>query len=98
MERRRANEGEYRDGITITKAPIQISGLRWPVAIYDQHMQIGCEFHAHADWADFNDQRIASMDGRDALRFWRAHKTELMALCNAHAPTEIETEAASCQQ
>ena len=71
---------KWRDGIVINKAPIQLSGLHWFVTILDAHMQIGCELHSLADWAAFDDRRIASMDGREALRFWRAHKESLLAL------------------
>jgi hypothetical protein len=46
-------------------------------------MQIGCELHTLSDWACFDDERIARMDGRDALRFWRAHKDALLALADS---------------
>jgi hypothetical protein len=67
-------------GITIQRAPMQLHGLRWPVTILDSHMQIGCELHSLHEWAEFNDSEIVGMDGRDALRFWRAHKSALLAL------------------
>jgi hypothetical protein len=81
---------KWGDGIVITKPPIQISGLRWFVTILDAHMQIGCELHSLAEWNGFDDRRIAEMDGRDALRFWREHKTALLGLRAAAAPTELE--------
>ena len=80
-------------GIKITRAPLQVSGLHWFVTILDGHMQIGCELHALTDWAAFDDARIVQMDGKDALRFWRANKAALMALAAAHAPA-VEAEAA----
>ena len=46
-------------------------------------MQIGCELHPLAEWATFDDARICAMDGRDALRFWRAHKDALLALARS---------------
>ena len=69
--------------ITISKPPIQLFGLYWPVTILDSHMQIGCELHSLAEWAEFDDARIARMDGRNALRFWRAHKDALLALAKS---------------
>ena len=74
---------KWRDGIVITQQPIQISGLHWFVTILDQHMQIGCELHSLHDWERYDDRRIAEMDGRDALRFWRAHKEALLSLARS---------------
>ena len=71
------------NGITITRTPLQLWGLRWPVTIIETHMQIGCQIHALADWWEFDDAAIAAMDGKDALRFWRAHKAALMALAGS---------------
>jgi hypothetical protein len=36
--------------------------------------------HSLDDWAAFDDRQIAAMDGAHALRFWRQHKTTLLAL------------------
>src|SRR5574340_682747 len=69
-----------REDITLNREPIQISGLRWHVYILDSHMQIGCELHSLDEWRGFDDARIVQMDGRDALRFWRAHKDALLSL------------------
>ena len=69
--------------VTVTKAPIQISNLRWFVTIWDEHMQIGCEFHSHKQWAEYDDSRISSMDS-NALKFWGEWKDVLLALCNKH--------------
>ena len=74
---------KWRDGIVINKAPIQLFGLHWRVTILDEHMQIGCELHKLSDWAEYDDKRIARMDGRDALRFWRAHKDVLLGLAKS---------------
>ena len=71
---------KWRNGIVINKPPIQLFGLHWRVTILDSHMQIGCELHALADWAAYDDKRIAEMAGREALRFWRAHKDVLLSL------------------
>ena len=85
---------KIRDDITITKSPIQVSGLYWIITIWEQHMQIGCEFHSHAEWSAADDAVIVAMGGRTALKFWREHKAALMALCASHAAT-IKTEDAA---
>jgi len=71
---------KWMDGITIRRQPLQIYGLGWPVTMLDHHMRIGCELHLFADWAAFDDVRIIQMGGAAALKFWRAHKTALLAL------------------
>jgi hypothetical protein len=71
---------KWSDGVIINRAPLQIYGLNWVVYILDTHMQIGCELHSFDDWRTFDDARIAEMDGRNALRFWRAHKDALLSL------------------
>ena len=74
---------EDRDVIVINKPPIQLFGLRWRVTILEKHMQIGCELHKLSDWAKYDDARIAAMDGRNSLRFWRAHKDVLLGLARS---------------
>ena len=74
-------------GVKITRAPVVVDGLRWPVQIIDGHIQIGCQLHAISAWASFDDAAIAAMDGRDALRFWREHKAAIMALAAPFAVT-----------
>ena len=74
-------------GVKITRTPVAIDGLRWTVLIIDGHIKIGCQFHAINAWSSFDDAAIAAMDGRDALRFWRAHKAAIMALAAPFAVT-----------
>ena len=73
---------KWTHGIVIHRVPLQLHGLSWSVTILDEHMQIGCELHPIADWAAFDEERICKMD-RQALRFWRAHKTALLALAES---------------
>jgi len=73
----------YTNGAPITKELLQISGLHYPVLIIDDHIQIGCEFHSIEDWRKFDDARILEMDGSSALKFWKAHKDQIMGLCDA---------------
>ena len=43
-------------------------------------MAIGCEQHSIDQWFAFEDQRILSMDGKTALKFWRKWKPILQAI------------------
>ena len=74
---------KWSDGIIINKVPLQLSGLLWLVTILDAHMQIGCELHSLAEWAEFDDARIVAMSGKEALRFWRENKDALLGLARA---------------
>jgi hypothetical protein len=67
---------------TIQKEPIQISGLRWHIIIFDKDMRIGCEYHSLADWWAYDDAKISDMD-RDALGFWRQNNAMLQGVCAA---------------
>ena len=77
---------EIRNGITITKAPIQISGMYWHVTIWDRHMQIGCEFHLHEEWRNFSDDDWLWMGSKKALYLKREQFPMLIALCDQHKP------------
>ena len=70
----------FGDGVTASRGVLQVLGLRWVVTVFDAHMLIGCQMHSLDDWAAFDDRQIAAMDGAHALRFWRQHKTKLLAL------------------
>ena len=75
----------WTNGAAITRAPLQLFGLDYPVTIVDAHMQIGCELHSLAEWEAFDDERISRMDGKRARRFWDAHRDTLLALARADA-------------
>jgi len=77
------NSAKIHSGIIINKVPLQITGTTWHITIWDEHMQIGCEFHSLADWFSFDDHRILEMDGKTALKFWRNWKKPLRAICKA---------------
>ncbi len=76
---------KIRDDIEVAQAPIQIGGLTWLVTIWDQHMQIGCEFHSHKEWMKFTKAEWIKMGGKDANALRISHKAALMALCDSHA-------------
>ena len=80
--------------ITISSRPLQLYGLEWDVTIWDAHMQIGCQFHSLHEWQSFDDAKIAAMDGRNALRFWRAHKELLLGMARADGRSFDEQDAA----
>ena len=82
---------KWRDGITLTRAPLQLFGLAYTVHILDAHMQIGCELHALSEWREFDDARIVAMDGKTALKFWRAHKAALLALAESDGRGVVAT-------
>ncbi len=80
------------EDITIEKIPINIYGAIWNITIWDSHMQIGCEFHALAEWFEFDDARISHMETR-ALTFWNQWKGPLMQICVANDRYTTETPA-----
>ena len=83
---------KWTDGEIINCVPLRIFGLRWVVTILDQHMKIGCQMHSLAAWASFTEAEISAMDGRNALRFWRAHKDVLFALAARNGRTAEATQ------
>lgn len=65
---------------------------QYPITYTDTVMQIGCERHSISEWAEFDDKRIAKMDGKVALKFWRKYKEwifQTIELCPAR-PTGAE--------
>ena len=70
----------WQGDIKISRPPLYVGALTWPIFILDQHMQIGCELHTLAEWAAFDNERIASMDGVASRKFWKRHKDALLAL------------------
>jgi hypothetical protein len=75
---------KIRNGIEIKNIPIQIDAVTYNITIFDQHMQIGCEFHSLDEWWSFDDKRITEMGGKEALFFWRKWQVALMAICAAN--------------
>ena len=84
------SDASFGEGVTTEQGVLQLIGLRWDVIIFDAHMRIGCQMHPLSDWASFDDRRIVEMDGADALRFWRQHKSALLTLAQrGNAPAAI---------
>jgi hypothetical protein len=76
--------GANLEGEKLIKTPIQINNLRWFILVSENYMRIGCQRFTHEEWTEFNNHRIAEMDGRDALKFWAQWKAPLLAMCAAH--------------
>lgn len=80
----RANlDGANLDGKTLTKPPISLINLTWPVLITDGYMRIGCQRHTHDEWRAFDNSVIAAMEPR-AADFWGRWGAVLLAMCDAH--------------
>ena len=73
------------DDITVAQSPVCVQGLEWFVTIWDNHMQIGCEFHSQDEWRNFSDEDWARMGGKEAVKLCREHKAALLAFCDVHA-------------
>lgn len=76
----------------VSRDPLVIRGLYYPVTITDAEMIIGCQCHSLAEWAEFDDLSIIEMDGKKALEFWRAHKDSLLAMARATGRPFISAE------
>ena len=84
---------KIRDNITVTQAPICIQGLEWPITIWDHHMQIGCEFHSHDEWRNFDDSEWARMGGKEAIRLRKGFMGALDPMMASHAQKAQNLEA-----
>lgn len=77
-------KGAILDREKLTKSPIQIHHLDWPVLITEGYMRIGCQRHTHKEWENFSDEAIAAMS-HYALGFWHRWKNNLLDMCKIHA-------------
>lgn len=77
------NKIAVMNAVTITKCPITVYGLLWPVSITDNHISIGCEFHPIHEWENFDHKVISDMDPK-AYDFWAEHRTTILGLANIH--------------
>ena len=71
-------------GFKIKETPIQINNLQYPILVFTNHIEIGCELHKTKEWADFTNKQIISMNGQAALKFWKRYKTILLELSRQH--------------
>lgn len=73
--------------------PVFIGGLTYTVTIIDTHIQIGCQYHSAREWDAFDDRAILDMDGKAALKFWRAHKEHIMGIARVMRPDAFAEES-----
>ena len=71
-------------GEKITKQPLFLYGLFWPVTITEKHMAIGCQKHMHESWKNFSEDEIEEM-ADEAAGFWSVWREPLLAMCETHA-------------
>ena len=79
--------GANLDGETLTKAPLSLLNLTWPVLVTEGYMRIGCQRHTHAEWAEFDTDAIEAMESR-APNFWSQWRDVLLSMCAKHAEVE----------
>ena len=84
-------EGANLEGEKLTKTPLQLNNLKWPVLISDKYLRIGCQRFTIEEWKNFDDAAIVKMDFA-ALKFWRNWKAPIIALCDAHTTAESTEE------
>jgi uncharacterized protein YjbI with pentapeptide repeats len=80
-------DGANLDGEILTRAPISILNLVWPILITEGFMRIGCQRHSHEEWRSFDNAAIRRMESR-ATEFWARWKIPLLAMCDNHSPKE----------
>ena len=73
----------YGDGVPLTRPPVQILGLCWPVIIMDTHIKIGCELHSRVEWEAFTEDEIDNMHD-DATEFWGENRDVILAAARNH--------------
>ena len=75
--------GTFLDA-SISRRPITIYGLTWPVYITQAGMKIGCQAHSVAVWNTLSDSEINAM-APGALAFWRQNKELILSVLNYEA-------------
>lgn len=66
--------------VPIKFAPVSITGMRYPITIMGDSIQIGCQFHTVEAWEKFSTRDIFHMDGRNAVVWWCRNKGKLLAM------------------
>ena len=74
---RSAERTDYK----LKKNPIMLYGFKYPVLIFDKHMEIGCRAYTFAEWENFSLKEIEDIGGPDSRKMWRKYKTMLLDLC-----------------
>lgn len=66
----------------------------YPITYTAEVMQIGCQRHSLAEWAEFSDAQIRAMDGSKALAWWKKYSAWIFAtieLCPAKPTKEAQS-------
>jgi len=71
-------------GVDISRKPITIYGLAWPVYITQAGAKIGCQAHSVAAWNTLSDSEINAM-APGALAFWHQNKGLILSVLNHEA-------------
>jgi len=69
--------------IILSRTPLQILGMHWPIIIFDSHMKIGCEFHTIVDWKKYGNDVISHMNLK-ALEWWKKYKKTVINFCDVN--------------
>jgi len=75
--------GSYYEEASISSIPLQISGLKWRIMIFDYHIKIGCQLFLTVEWEAFDDETIDSFHPK-ALVFWNKYKDFIIPAAKAH--------------
>lgn len=75
--------GSDLSGETLSRTPVSIGNLKYPVLITGNFMTIGCQRHTHSEWEDFDLDKIEAMDN-GAGEMWEQYRDPLLALCKLH--------------
>jgi len=75
----------------LTKTPISVLNLTWPVLITEKYMTIGCQRHTIEMWVNFTDDKIDLMHP-EAVKFWRKWKAPLLTIWEAYCKNYEEKE------
>jgi hypothetical protein len=77
----------YKNIASISKTPISILGMMWPVFIFDYHIKIGCKLYLTEEWKGFTDEQINRFD-KNAIEFWKKNKSAILAIAKTHQTYE----------
>ncbi len=63
----------------------------YAITYTSESMQIGCQRHKISEWWGFDDRRIAEMDGKKALKFWREWKDTIRIIIEKSPALGVDT-------
>jgi carbonic anhydrase/acetyltransferase-like protein (isoleucine patch superfamily) len=87
-EARVFGEARVSGGAQVTRTPLFLSGLTYPVTITDHHIQIGCLQLTAEEFTLFTEENARDKDGDRAVEFYRAVWPFLASAMKIHGVTE----------